>query len=75
MENGMKGDQWMNTSSVPHAVPTRSLIEVTAMEEMLNGDWKVILAEEVWWEDRNQLDADGYWSMVACFEDVKWRAI
>jgi hypothetical protein len=76
MDTGMKkGDQWFAEAPVPHAVPTCSLTEVVAMREMINGDWKVILTEEIWWEDRKQLDADGYWSMVTCFENSKWRAI
>jgi hypothetical protein len=43
--------------------------------DAMNGKWKAVREATMWWEDRKQLDADGYWSMVTYFDDGKWRAI
>ena len=74
----MKGDQWSETSSVPHVVPTRSLIEVIAMEEMLNGEWKIFAPATIanmWWEDMKLLSGDQYWDMESKFRLGNWRVI
>jgi len=71
------GDRWYYTCPVPHAVPTRSLLQVVAMEHMLNGEWKnpVNYADDLWWEDMKLLSGDGYWDMEGRIRLGNWRMI
>jgi len=60
------GDQWYYTCPVPHAVPTRSLTQVMAMEHMLTGEWKEETdTQEISWEYfRSIVDAQMYSKML-----------